>query len=232
MTSVKANLIKLREEIESLSKQYQKPIPSIVAVSKTHSVEKIIEAYQAGQRDFGENKVQELMQKAPLLPNDIRWHLIGHLQTNKVKYIASFIHLIHSVDSERLLIEIQKQAEKYNRKISVLFQINISNEPQKSGFSYLEAEKIIQRMHLFPNVVMKGFMGIAEHTFNKQIIYEQFKELSNFFCSFQNMSHSQIEIKELSIGMTEDYATAIQCNSTMLRIGSAIFGNRDYMKKP
>lgn len=231
MTSIKANLYKLREEIEALSNQYQKPFPRIVAVSKTHSVEKILEAYQAGQRDFGENKVQELIQKAPLLPNDIRWHLIGHLQTNKVKYIASFIHLIHSVDSEKLLSEIQKQAERINRKISVLFQINISNEPQKSGFSYSDAEKVLQQTHLYPNIVIKGFMGIAEHTPNTEIIYKQFNKLYRFLEYCKIKEFTQAEIEELSIGMSEDYAIAIQCNSTILRIGSAIFGNRDYQQK-
>lgn len=222
------NLKTIQKKIEELSVQYNVCPPQIIAVSKNHSIEKILEAYECGIRDFGENRVQELISKVPHLPKDIRWHLIGHLQTNKVKYIAPFIHLIHSLDSEKLLKEIQKQAEKHQRTIDTLIQINISNELQKNGCTYEEARYLLKALNQYPNVRVLGFMGIAQDTDERELIFEQFVKLYDFFESCKSLESIQIQMKELSIGMSGDYDLAIKAHSTMIRLGTAIFGNRAY----
>ncbi len=201
------------------------PNVTLVAVSKTHPIEKITEAYNAGQRIFGENKVQELVSKAEKLPNDISWHLIGHLQTNKVKYIASFVSLIHAVDSKKLLLEIDKQAKKNNRIIDCLLQIHIAQEESKFGFSFPECEDLLKDNEVteLKNVNIIGLMGMATNTDNESQIQNEFKGLNNFY--IQKKSQFPF-LKVLSIGMSSDYLIAIDHGSTMVRIGSSIFGLR------
>ncbi|MGZ5188037.1 MAG: YggS family pyridoxal phosphate-dependent enzyme [Kaistella sp.] len=198
----------------------------LVAVSKTHSVEDILKVYNLGQRIFGENKVQELCEKQPLLPQDIQWHLIGHLQTNKVKYIAEFIDTIQSVDSEKLLEEIDRQAAKYNRKIKVLLQIKIAEEESKFGLEINEAKEIFQQWlnGNYPNVEIDGLMGMATFTENKDQVIKEFTLLKQIF----DKMTLQKPLKILSMGMSNDYPIAIECAANSVRIGSAIFGHRQY----
>lgn len=197
----------------------------LVAVSKTHPVTAIQEVYDCGQRKFGENRVQELTEKQPELPNDIQWHLIGHLQTNKVKYIAPFISLIESVDSEKLLREIDRQAEKYNRQIDVLLQIKIADEDAKTGMETEDALEILKHYDTgeFPHVKIKGFMGMATFTENQEQLRKEFLFLNDFYNSLKEKYHFEI----LSMGMSSDYELAVECGSTSVRVGSAIFGHRN-----
>jgi hypothetical protein len=201
----------------------------LIAVSKTYPPESVMEAYLAGQRAFGENKVQELLPKYEQLPKDIQWHLIGHLQSNKVKYIASFIHLIHSVDSYKLLAEINKEAAKHQRTISVLLQLYIADEDTKFGLSFEEAESILSSEELTNLKYIKiiGFMGMATNTEDQQKIKDEFKSLKKFFdrCKAGFSSHN-IQLSEISMGMSSDYKIAQEEGSTMVRIGSSIFGKR------
>lgn len=198
----------------------------LVAVSKTHPSEIIQKIYDSGQRIFGENKVQELVEKQEQLPNDILWHLIGHLQTNKVKYIAPFIDTIESVDSEKLLEEIDKQAEKNNRKIKVLLQVKIAEEETKFGLEIHEAKEIFQNFMngKFPNVEIKGLMGMATFTENHDQVKKEFNFLKQLFDTLSR----QRKLDTLSIGMSDDYPIAIECGGNSVRIGSAIFGHRNY----
>ena len=198
----------------------------LVAVSKFHPVEKIKEVYDCGQRVFGENKVQELLSKVNELPNDIKWHLIGHLQTNKVKYIAPFIDTIQSVDSEKLLIEINKEAAKNNRKIKVLLQVKIAEEDTKYGLEILEAKEIFSNYleQKYPNVEITGLMGMATFTDNKNQVKSEFLVLKSLFDELSTFR----KLETLSMGMSDDFALAIECGSTSVRIGSAIFGVRNY----
>ena len=193
----------------------------IVAVSKTKPINDLKEAYHAGQKIFGENKVQEMVSKFEQLPKDILWHMIGHLQTNKVKYIASFVNTIHSVDSHKLLKEIQKQAFKYNREIKCLIQIRIANEETKFGIEPSELEEILNFSKTLPNVKISGLMGMASFTEDKNQIRNEFKSLSNLYNSYKNL-------RVLSMGMSGDYQIGIEEGSTMVRIGSKIFGERNY----
>ena len=195
----------------------------VVAVSKTKSTEKIKEIYDLGHRDFGENKVQELVKKHEDLPKDINWHMIGKLQRNKVKYIAPFIHLIHSVDSERLLNQINKEGDKNNRIINVLLQIKISNDPLKTGFEYSELVDMFSGSIFLKYKFVKiiGFMGIGSIDQSKND--KEFKKISDYFNEI-NKIH---DLKYLSLGMSNDYKLAIKYNSNMIRIGSLIFGSRN-----
>lgn len=195
----------------------------VVAVSKTKSTEKIKEIYDLGHRDFGENKVQELVKKHEDLPKDINWHLIGKLQRNKVKYIAPFIHLIHSVDSERLLNQINKEGDKNNRIINVLLQIKISNDPLKTGFEYSELGVMFSGSIFLKYKFVKiiGFMGIGSIDQSKN--EKEFKKISDYF----NKINKIHDLKYLSLGMSNDYKLAIKYNSNMIRIGSLIFGSRN-----
>lgn len=193
----------------------------LVAVSKTKPNELIIEAYGAGQRIFGENKVQELVEKEESLPKDIEWHMIGHLQTNKVKYIAPFVSLIHAVDSKKLIKEINKRAEQNNRVIACLLQVHIAQEESKFG---LDNNGIIEILKTdFPNVSIVGLMGMATFTDNKNQIREEFKYLKDIF---DELKESQPNFSILSMGMSGDYSIAIEEGSNMVRIGSSIFGER------
>ncbi|MEM6264413.1 MAG: YggS family pyridoxal phosphate-dependent enzyme [Bacteroidota bacterium] len=197
----------------------------LVAVSKTKPMELIHEAYGAGQVIFGENRPQELREKHPELP-DAKWHMIGGLQRNKVKYIAPFIDLIHSVDSERLLGEINKQAAKNERVIDCLLQLNISDEDNKSGLDEAGAAAILDRIEEFPHVRILGLMGMAEFTDDKAVIRSQFDRLKTAFDAFSSNTHDRVKMQELSMGMSGDYDIAIEAGATMVRIGSAIFGSR------
>ncbi len=198
----------------------------LVVVSKTHPVEKIQEVYNLGQRIFGENKVKELTEKQPQLPKDIKWHLIGHLQTNKVKYIAEFIDMIQSVDSEKLLAEIDKQAEKHNRKIKVLLQVRIAEEDTKFGMEISETKELYEKYLAgeFPNVEVNGLMGMATFTEDKAQTEREFLILKRLYDQLSLSGN----LNTLSMGMSGDFPLAIKCGATSVRVGSAIFGERDY----
>jgi pyridoxal phosphate enzyme (YggS family) len=194
----------------------------LVAVSKIKPVSDIKQMYDLGQRDFGENYVQELVEKQAVLPADIIWHFLGHLQSNKVKYIAPFVHLIHSVDSEKLLKEIDKQAAKNNRKINVLLQIHIAEEQTKFGFNEEELMKL--DVDLYPNVNIMGLMGMATFTNDKEKVKREFEQLRSFYNEFKD--DKKVELNTLSMGMSDDYELAVNCGSNMIRIGSLLFGKR------
>ena len=203
---------------------------TLVAVSKTHPVEAIAEAYEAGQRIFGESRPQELRAKYEALPRDIEWHMIGHLQTNKVKYIAPFVTLIHSVDSERLAETIQVQAAKCGRTIDVLLEIHVAAEESKSGWAIDDlrtavASGLFERL---PNVRVRGVMGIATNTDDMERVSADFVQLRIYKEELAPYFGEQFDT--LSMGMSDDYPTAIAAGSTMVRIGSTIFGERDYSK--
>ena len=215
--------MKIGNNLRSIIDKIPKKV-SLVAVSKTKPMELIKNAYDCGQRDFGENKVQELVNKFELLPKDIKWHMIGHLQRNKVKYIAPFVYLIHSVDSVRLLNEINKQAEKNNKTISVLLQIDISDDNTKFGFSFNEIDTLLNSdlINELNNVKIEGLMGMASFTLNEETIKNQFTSLKNLYHSYKK----KLNFKILSMGMSGDYKIAIECGSNLIRLGSSIFGNR------
>ena len=201
----------------------------LIAVSKTQPVENIQEAYDAGQRVFGENKVQELVPKYEALPKDIEWHMIGHLQSNKVKYIAPFVHWIHSVDSEKLLDEINKQARKAQRIIACLLQVHIASEETKFGFSGEELNTLLSQSDFekYNHVKIYGLMGMATFTDNEAQVRREFRSLKETFDQLKSKTlPSNVVMKELSMGMSGDYRIAIEEGSTMIRVGTAIFGIR------
>jgi pyridoxal phosphate enzyme (YggS family) len=213
-----------------IAKDLKEKKVTLVAVSKTKPIEDILELYHLGQRDFGENYVQELVEKYQQLPKDIRWHFIGHLQSNKVKLIAPFVSLIHSVDSEKLLKEIDKQAKKNNRVIDCLLQVYIAKEETKFGLDAIELHSIITRIFdtdsgkekSLHNVCIKGFMGMASFTNDQKIVKKEFEFLKSLFDKY-----STFDI--LSMGMSADYKMAIEEGSNMVRIGSLLFGKRNYL---
>lgn|SRR5690606_32797355 len=199
---------------------------TLVAVSKTKPAEDVQTAYDAGHLDFGENRVQEMVEKYEVLPKDIRWHQIGHLQKNKVKYIAPFVHLIHSVDSESLLKEINKQALRNERTIPCLLQIRIADEETKFGMEQEEAEKILSTyQEKFPSVKIIGLMGMSTFTEDKTQIRNEFRGLKIFFDKLKTQNP---ELQTLSMGMSGDYQIAMEEGSNMIRVGSSVFGNRNY----
>jgi len=210
---IKENLNKLRSNIS--------PDITLVAVSKTKPVNDLLVAYHAGQRDFGENKIQEMASKWEQLPKDIHWHMIGHVQTNKVKYMAPFVHTIHAIDSLKLLKEIQKQAHKNDRVIECLIQIRIAEEETKFGLPESELDELLEVAKNFSNVNIKGLMGMATFTTNNDQIRNEFKQLAACF-----KRHSDFET--LSMGMSGDFPIAIEEGATMIRVGSKIFGERNY----
>jgi len=217
----------IKENYNTIKNQLPSTV-QLVAVSKTHTVSAVQEVYDLGQKVFGENKVQELMEKAPLLPQDIQWHLIGHLQTNKVKYIAPFIDTIQSVDSEKLLTEINKESGKHNRKIKVLLQVKIAAEESKFGLEISEAKALFQQSieGNFPNVEITGLMGMATFTDDEQQVRNEFLTLKKLF---DELNQSKA-LNTLSMGMSDDFPIAIECGANSVRVGSAIFGRRDYSK--
>lgn len=221
----KFKIMSIQENYHKIKAQISENV-ELVAVSKFHPVEKIKEVYDCGQKVFGENKVQELLTKVNELPADIQWHLIGHLQTNKVKYIAPFIDTIQSVDSEKLLIEINKEAAKNNRIIKVLLQVKIAEEETKYGLEIAEAKEIFSNYleHQYPNIEILGLMGMATFTDNKNQVKSEFLVLKSLFDELSTFK----KLETLSMGMSDDFALAIECGSTSVRIGSAIFGVRNY----
>ncbi len=218
--SIKAQLFQINSGLPS--------VVSLIAVSKTKPIEMVLEAYRAGQRRFGENKVQEMQFKFEALPKDIEWHFIGHLQRNKVRFMAPFVSLIHGVDSLKLLVEINTEAAKNNRKIDCLFQIFIANEDTKFGLSPVELRDILVSdiFQELQNIRIVGLMGMASFTENLEQIKTEFEGLKNVFEGLKNHKTANFELQILSMGMSGDYQIAIDCGSTMVRIGSAIFGGR------
>lgn len=200
----------------------------LIAVTKTKPVAQLQEAYDAGCRMFGENKVQEMADKQPQLPPDVQWHLIGHLQTNKVKYIAPFVALIHSVDSLKLLQEIDRQAAKHQRVIDCLLQIHIASEETKFGLSAHEAQALLTAPELdqLANVRLVGLMGLATNTDNESQVRAEFRGLKQLYDTFSPIQRPTVQFRELSMGMSGDYQIAIEEGSTLIRVGSAIFGSR------
>lgn len=217
----------IKENYNAIKKQLPAGV-QLVAVSKTHPAQTVQEVYDLGQKVFGENKVQELMEKYPLLPKDIQWHLIGHLQTNKVKYVAPFIDTIQSVDSEKLLAEISKEAEKNGRTIKALLQVKIAAEETKFGLDISEAKALFQQYidGRFSNVDITGLMGMATFTDDKEQVKTEFLILKRLFDELNQLK----TLETLSMGMSDDFPAAIECGANSVRVGSAIFGRRDYSK--
>ncbi len=216
--SIAENLHKIKSSLPKSVK--------LVAVTKTQPIEKLLEVYAAGHKIFGENKVQEMLDKYELLPQDIEWHLIGHLQSNKVKFIAPFVSLIHSVDSLKILQEINKQAQTNNRIIECLLQIYIAEEETKFGFDFNETEQLLhsEELKLLKNIKIVGLMGMATNTSDQDQIRKEFQSLNTFFKKLQS---SYSSIQTLSMGMSSDYTIAIENGSTLIRVGSSIFGDRN-----
>lgn len=220
--------------IQANLKEVLADLPSnvrLVAVSKFHPCEAIESAYAVGQRIFGESKVQELQEKQEALPKDIEWHFIGHLQTNKVKYIVPYIALIHAVDSYKLLVEIDKQAAKVGRTISCLLEIHIAQEDSKYGFTMDSCREMLQQENWkeLKNVSIAGVMGMATNTDDTNQIRQEFESLHHFFQEIKNTYFAdREEFKEISMGMSHDYLSAVEAGSTLVRVGSHIFGERNY----
>ena len=219
----------IRDNLENINLKISSEV-CLVAVSKTKPISDILEAYEYGQRVFGENKIQELVEKHNKLPKDIEWHMIGHIQRNKVKYMAPFVSLIHSADSYRLIKEINKQGKINNRVINCLLQIKIASEESKFGFTEKEATDFLNSDEYvsFKNIKIVGLMGMATFTDDQRKIDQEFKKLKIFY---KKVNRSNSEINVLSMGMSDDYPIAIRNGSTMVRIGSSIFGKRNYIKK-
>ncbi|WP_457609733.1 YggS family pyridoxal phosphate-dependent enzyme [Lutibacter sp.] len=219
---IKENLYKIKNNIPANVE--------LIAVSKTKPVSDILEAYKAGQRAFGENKIQEMAKKHEELPKDIQWHMIGHLQRNKVKYMAHFVHLIHGVDSFKTLKEINKQALKHNRVINCLLQLKIAKEDTKFGLSITDVNDIItsEEFASLKNINIKGLMGMASFTEDESIIRTEFNMLNTFFIELKKVSSFNFNPSILSMGMSGDYKIAIEAGSNMIRVGSLIFGKRNY----
>ena len=216
---IKSNLTKIQSQLPSHV--------TLVAVSKTKPVNDLMEAYSSGQRIFGENKIQEMVDKHQQMPKDIQWHMIGNVQRNKVKYMASFVDLIHGVDSEKLLNEINKQAEKHQRTINCLLQLKIAQEDTKFGMSAEAADTLLNSDHLknLKHIAIVGLMGMASFTEETAQIKKEFNTLKTTFDRLKT-THPKLEI--LSMGMSGDFPLAIDCGSTMIRVGSRIFGARNY----
>ena len=220
--SIAKNLIQIKSQLPSHV--------TLVAVSKTKPVADLMETYNAGQRIFGENKIQEMTEKWEQMPKDIKWHMIGHVQTNKVKFMAEYVSLIHGVDSLKLLQEINKQAKKHNRIIDCLLQIHIAEEETKFGLNEEELNHIITSddFKSLENIRIVGLMGMATFTENTTQIEKEFNHLKTLFDKINKLSIINYQLSILSMGMSGDYQLAISCGSTMIRIGSSIFGNRNY----
>jgi pyridoxal phosphate enzyme (YggS family) len=220
MNSIKQNLVQIKSTIPEQV--------TLVAVSKTKPVSDLMQAYEAGQRIFGENKIQEMADKWEEMPKDIQWHMIGHVQSNKVKFMAPFVSLIHGVDSLKLLQEINKQALKNNRIIDCLLQIYIAEEETKFGLDENELNELLSSSELkeFKNIRILGLMGMATFTENQNQIKKEFTHLKSVFDSIQTIKNVNCKFNTISMGMSGDYKLAIECGSTMVRIGSSIFGGR------
>ena len=241
MTKNQKKIIQLAVNIElykEISVELKKKNVTLVAVSKTKTIADILELYNLGQRDFGENYVQELVEKYAQLPKDIRWHFIGHLQSNKVKLIAPFVSLIQSVDSEKLLKEINKEGEKNNRKINCLLEVHIAIEETKFGLDEKELEEIIKAANYtnytneekekpYKNICIKGLMGMASFTDDEKVVKKEFQSLKLIFDGYSALSIFNFQSSILSMGMSADYKMAIEEGSNMVRVGSLLFGKRN-----
>ena len=222
------NVEKYQEILREIPENVQ-----LIAVSKLHPASEVAAAYALGQRDFGENWAQEMREKHEILPQDIRWHFIGHLQTNKIKYIIPYVHLIHSIDSFKLLQEVDRQAAKHGRVVGCLLQFHVATEETKFGFSMDECEQMLQSLKFssLKNVDIKGVMGMASFTDDTAQVRREFQTLHGFFTKLKEEYFSEkADFKEISMGMTSDYPIAIEEGSTMIRVGSALFGARNYAK--
>ncbi len=222
-------IVSIKHNIDTINKKLEGSQAKLIAVTKTKPISDLQEAYNAGCQIFGENKVQEMLEKHSLLPSDIHWHLIGHLQTNKVKLIAPFVSMIHSVDSLKLLVEINKQAEKNNRVIDCLLQIFIAQEETKFGLSKDEALELLSNSSFqdLKNIKIVGLMGMASFTENSDQIRNEFKHLKTIFEEFKQLpAKNNVSLSEISMGMSADYLIAIEEGSTLVRVGSSIFGGR------
>jgi pyridoxal phosphate enzyme (YggS family) len=223
-----SKMMLIKEKLDQLLKTLP-PNVQLVAVSKTKPISDIQEAYDAGQRDFGENRIQEMVNKYEELPKDIQWHMIGHLQKNKIKYMSQFVHLIHGVDSLEKLIEINKQAKKHDRTIKCLLQVKIAQENSKFGLNEEEVVHILQSQELktLNNIKIDGLMGMSTFTSDVEQVSYEFRSLKTFFDKLNNTL--TLDLKILSMGMSGDYKIAIKFGSNMIRVGSAIFGERHYI---
>lgn len=224
------NLEKVKQRIrEACERSGRNPEDvTLVAVSKTKPEEDIMELYRAGQRDFGENYIQELREKHDHLPKDIRWHMIGHLQRNKVKYIAEYVTLIHSVDSIELAKTIEKEAVKHNRIIPVLVEVNVAGEESKFGVTLEDAPKLVEEISALPHVEVRGFMTSAPYVENPEEDRNVFRSLHQLSVDMKSKNHNNGNVDVLSMGMTNDFEVAVEEGSTMVRVGTAIFGKRNY----
>jgi pyridoxal phosphate enzyme (YggS family) len=221
--SIKDHLLQIKSQLSEKV--------TLVAVSKTKPISDLMQAYEAGQRVFGENKIQEMTEKWQQMPKDIEWHMIGHVQSNKVKYMAEYVRLIHGVDSLKLLQEINKQAAKHNRVINCLLQMHIAEEETKFGLDEKELEVILHFVQNdkngMTNIKVVGLMGMATFTDNQEQIKKEFQSLKTIFDKYKSLNTTNCQLNTLSTGMSGDYQLAIECGSTMVRIGSSIFGNRN-----
>lgn len=218
----------IKDNIDDLKKDLKNYDANLLAVTKTHGIDKIMEVYNYGLRDFGENKVQELIEKKEKMPEDINWHLIGHLQTNKVNKIVGEVSLIHSVDSLKILKKINSRAKSLSIVQDCLIQVNVSKEETKSGFFVDEIDKVIEEASKLDNINIKGLMTMAPNTEDENLIRNCFRELKKIFEKLSNLSYNNIEMKYLSMGMTHDYKIALEEGANIIRVGSKIFGKRMY----
>ena len=227
---IKDNIAEVKENIERAAGKAKRDVNDVtlIAVSKTKPVEMIREAYDTGIRDFGENKVQEIMDKYDKLPGDIRWHMIGHLQTNKVKYIADKVCMIHSVDSLKLAVEISKQALKVSREIPILIEVNVGDEESKFGVTFDEAEDLIRQIAPLSGIKINGLMAVAPYTEDPEQNRGYFARLRQLSVDITSKNIDNVSMSVLSMGMTGDYGVAIEEGSTCVRVGTGIFGERDY----
>ena len=228
-TNLESNTMSIQQNLDNIKSTLPEHV-TLVAVSKTKPVSDLMEAYDEGQRVFGENKVQEMIEKEPQMPKDVEWHMIGHLQRNKVKYMAHFVSLIHGVDNLRLLKEINKQAKTHDRTIDCLLQIKIADEDSKFGMSSKEAQDTLQSAEFseLKNVRIVGVMGMATFTDNEQQIEQEFKKLKTTFDDLKALQIEDCHLKTISMGMSADYKIAMNCGSNLIRLGSSIFGERNY----
>ena len=232
MADIKENLANVRKNIEDACKKVGRDVSEVtlITVSKTKPLSDLRNVYEEGSRDFGENKVQELVSKIDEMPSDVKWHLIGHLQRNKVKYIAGKVAMIHSVDSYRLAEEINVQAKKNSCVIPILIEINIAGEDTKFGIKPEEAEELIREISELENVKVSGLMTIAPNVANPEENRAYFKAMKDLFVDISSKNIDNVEMKVLSMGMTNDYTVAVEEGATMIRVGTGIFGARDYSK--
>ena len=220
----------IAERIKHYQNELAGTTSRLIAISKTKPIEDILKAYEVGQRDFGENKVQEITDKFDQLPKDIKWHMVGHLQRNKVKFLAPFVHLIHGVDSPRLAVAINKEGKKVDRTIPILLQLYIAQEDSKFGFAVDEVMEFLasQQFKELQNIEVRGLMGIATNTDDNEQVAREFQLLKDTFDQINAQDILPYKMTELSSGMTNDYKIAIEKGSTMIRIGTDIFGARNY----